>query len=162
MSSRTRARGAAGVHTVRIPHQRGRRSQPFLIVVPDRPSLTREAFGFLGRTLWHFRRALAPTGLAVLALVVTALLHVLGWWSGLVLAPLAAAPAVWLGIMQHRRPAHGSALAWRIALAALATLTGSWAALAAGFGPLAGSLGLVWLLALIIAQSAWLIVRRTH
>jgi hypothetical protein len=61
VSSRTRTRGAAGVHTVRIPHQRGRRSQPFLIVVPDRPSLTREALGFLGRLLWTFRAALAPT-----------------------------------------------------------------------------------------------------
>jgi len=162
VSSRTRTRGAAGVHTVRIPRQRGRRSQPFLIVVPDRPSLTREVFGFLGRLLWTFRAALAPTGLALLALVVTALLHVLGWWSGLVLAPLAIAPAVWLGVMQHRRPAHRSTLAWRIALTALATLTGAWAALAAGFGPLAGPLGLIWLIALIIAQSAWLIVRRTH
>ncbi|MFG2552171.1 hypothetical protein [Streptomyces sp. NPDC048581] len=162
MSSRTRSRGAAGIHTVRIPHQRGRRSQPFLIVVPDRPSLTREAFGFLGRALWRFRHALAPTGFAVLALIVTALLHVLGWWSGLVLAPLAIAPAVWLGIMQRRRPGHGSTLVWRIGLAAVATLAGAWAALAAGFGPLSGPLGLVWLLGLIVAQSAWLIVRRTH
>ncbi|MCL8014641.1 hypothetical protein [Streptomyces sp. AS02] len=162
MSSRTRSRGAAGIHTVRIPHQRGRRSQPFLIVVPDRPSLTREACGFLGRALWRFRRALAPTGFALLALVITSLLHVLGWWSGLVLAPMAVAPPVWLGIMQHRRPGHGSTLAWRIALAALATLAGAWAALAAGFGPLAGPLGLIWLLGLIVAQSAWLIVRRTH
>ncbi|MFG2460534.1 hypothetical protein ACGFWE_26220 [Streptomyces sp. NPDC048523] len=161
MSSRTRTR-TAGVHTVRIPHQRGRRSQPFLIVVPDRPSLTREAFGFLGRVLWRFRAALAPTGLALLALVVTALLHELGWWSGLVLAPLAVAPAVWFAVMQRRRPGHGSTLAWRIGLSALATLTGTWAALAAAFGPLAGPLGLIWLIALIVAQSAWLIVRRTH
>ncbi|MEU5243419.1 hypothetical protein AB0G81_04765 [Streptomyces asoensis] len=161
MSSRTRTR-AAGVHTVRIPHQRGRRSQPFLIVVPDRPSLTREAFGFLGRLLWTFRAALAPTGFALLALVVTALLHALGWWSGLVLALLAIAPAVWFAVMQHRRPGHGSTLAWRIALTALVTLAGAWAALAAGFGPLAGPLGLIWLIALIITQSAWLIVRRTH
>ncbi|CAM5421668.1 hypothetical protein [Streptomyces griseorubiginosus] len=161
MSSRTRTR-AAGVHTVRIPHQRGRRSQPFLIVVPDQPSLTQEAFGFLGRVLWRFRAALAPTGLALLALVVTALLHVLGWWTGLVLAPLAVAPLVWLAVMQQRRPGRGSTLAWRIALALLATVTSTWAALAAGFGPLAGPLGLIWLIALIVAQSAWLIVRRTH
>ncbi|MEV4035321.1 hypothetical protein [Streptomyces umbrinus] len=162
MSSRTRTRGAAGVHTVRIPRQRGRRSQPFLIVVPDRPSLTREAFGFLGRALWRFRSSLAPTGYALLALVITGLLHLLGWWSGLVLAPLAVAPAAWLGIMQRRRPARGSTLLWRIGLAFLAMLTSAWAALAAGFGPLAGPLPLVWLLGLIIAQSAWLIVRRTH
>ncbi|MFJ6391503.1 hypothetical protein ACIQJT_28275 [Streptomyces sp. NPDC091972] len=161
MSSRTRTR-AAGVHTVRIPRQRGRRSQPFLIVVPDRPSLTREVLGFLGRLLWTFRAALAPTALALLALVVTALLHVLGWWSGLVLAPLALAPAVWFAVLQHQRPGHGSTLAWRIALSALATLIGAWAALAAAFGPWTGPLGLIWLIALIVAQSAWLIVRRTH
>ncbi|WP_326729941.1 hypothetical protein [Streptomyces phaeochromogenes] len=165
MSGRTRTRGvktAAGVHTVRLPRQRGRRSQPFVVVVPERPSLTREALGFLGGALWRFRGSLAPTGFALLALVVTALLHVLGWWSGLVLAPLAAAPALWLGITQRRRPTRASALAWRIGLAVLATLTLTWAALAAGFGPLAGSLELVWLLILIIAQTAWLIVRRTH
>ncbi|WP_033321221.1 hypothetical protein [Streptomyces yerevanensis] len=166
MSSRTRTRTvktAAGVHTVRLPRQRGRRSaQPFVVVVPERPSLTREVLGFLGRALWRFRGSLAPTGFALLALVVTALLHLLGWWSGLVLAPLAAAPVLWLGILQRRRPARGSALAWRIALAALTTVAAAWAALAAGFGPLAGPLELVWLLTLIAAQSAWLIVRRTH
>ncbi|MFJ4204873.1 hypothetical protein ACIP2Y_35310 [Streptomyces sviceus] len=161
MSSRTRSR-AAGVHTVRIPHQRGRRSQPFLIVVPDRPSLTREVIGFLGRLLWTFRAALAPTALALLALVVTALLHLLGWWSGLILAPLAITPAIWFAVVQRRRPGHGSTLVWRIALALLATLIGAWAALAAAFGPWVGPLGLIWLIALIVAQSAWLIVRRTH
>ncbi|WSQ11161.1 hypothetical protein OG604_27340 [Streptomyces sp. NBC_01231] len=166
MSSRTRTRTvktAAGVHTVRIPRQRGRRSaQPFVVVVPEHPTLTREALGFVGRALWRFRSSLAPTGFALLALVVTALLHVLGWWSGLVLAPLAAAPPLWLAIVQRHRPARTSALAWRIALAVLATLAFAWAALAAGFGPLAGPLELVWLLMLIAAQTGWLIVRRTR
>ncbi|GGP37250.1 hypothetical protein [Streptomyces melanogenes] len=146
-----------------IPPRRGRRSaQPFVIVVPEAPSLAREAFGFLGRLLWRFRGALAPTGFAVLALVVTALLHLLGWWSGAVLVPLAAGPVVWFAIVQSRHPARRSALVWRIALAVLATLAGTWVALAAWFGPLAGPLALVWLITLIAAQSAWLIVRRTH
>lgn len=52
MSSRTRARGAktaAGVHTIRIPRQRGRRgADPFVVVVPERPSLTREALAVVG------------------------------------------------------------------------------------------------------------------
>lgn len=107
MSSRTRSRGlktAAGVHTVHIPRQRGRRSQPFVVVVPEHPSLTREAFGFLGRTLWRFRTALAPTGLALLAWPLTAILHAIAWWSGLLLAPVAAAPLLWLSFMQRRRP----------------------------------------------------------
>jgi hypothetical protein len=154
---------AAGVHTIHIPRQRGRRgAQPFVVVVPERPSLTREAAGFLGRAVWKGRHALAPTGLALLALIITALLHVLGWWSGLVLAPLAVAPAVWFGVVQRRRPGRASTLAWRIGLAVLATVAFVWAALAAGFGPLAGPLELVWLLTLIVAQTGWLFVRRTR
>ncbi|MFD0315979.1 hypothetical protein [Streptomyces flavalbus] len=166
MSSRTRTRAvktAAGVHTVRLPRQRGRRRlDPFVIVVPEHPSLTRQVLSGLTLMLWDHRRALAPTGIAVLALAVTALLHVLGWWSALVLAPLALAPAAWFTLVQLRRPARRSALAWRIGLTVLATLAAAWVALAAGFGPLAGPLELVWLLTLIAAQSAWSVVRRTR
>ncbi|WP_327724718.1 hypothetical protein [Streptomyces europaeiscabiei] len=159
MSSRTRTRRAAGVHTVRVPRQRGRRSDPFVIVVPERPSLTREALGFAGRMLWRFRRALAPTGVAALAFIASALLHLTAWWSGLVLAPATVMPVLWVLIMQRRRPASGSVLGWRIGLAALATLAAAWLALAAGFGPLAGPLVLLWLLIWIAAQTTWFIVR---
>ncbi|MEU1558197.1 hypothetical protein ABZ517_36620 [Streptomyces scabiei] len=163
MSSRTRTRAvktAAGVHTVRLPRQRGRRSaQPFVIVVPERPSLTREALGFVGRMLWRFRVSLAPTGLSVLAFVVAALLHVTAWWSSLVVAPLAALPVAWLLVMQRRRPARGATLGWRIGLSVLATLAAVWLALAAGFGPLAGPLPLLWLLIWITVQSVWFFVR---
>ncbi|MGW2416434.1 hypothetical protein ACWCV5_30300 [Streptomyces tubercidicus] len=166
MSHRIRTRGgraAASVHTVHIPRQRGRRgAQPFVVVVPERPSLSREALGFLCRALWKSRRALAPTGCAVLAFAGTALLHAMAWWSGLVMAPLAVAPALWLGLVHFRRPTQGSAALWRVGLALLATAAFAWAALAAGFGPLAGPLELVWLLTWIAAQTAWLIVRRTH
>ncbi|MGW3416635.1 hypothetical protein [Streptomyces phaeochromogenes] len=167
MTSRTRPRRAvkvpAGATTVRIPRQRGRRSaQPFVVVMPERPSLTREALSVVGGLLWHFRRALAPTGFAVLALAVTALLHTIAWWSGLILAPTAAAPLVWLLVMQRRRPTTGTTLAYRIALATLAASSLAWLALAAGFGPLAGALELWWLLTLLTAQTMWLIVRRTH
>ncbi|MFD9040492.1 hypothetical protein [Streptomyces bottropensis] len=159
MSSRTRTRRAAGVHTVRIPRQRGRRSDPFVIVVPERPSLTREALGFIGRMLWRFRRALAPTGAAALAFIAAALLHLTAWWSGLVIAPAALAPALWVLLMQRRRPASGSVFGWRIGLAALATLAAAWLALAAGFGPLTGPLVLLWLLVWITVQTTWFIVR---
>ncbi|MFE1881891.1 hypothetical protein [Streptomyces diastatochromogenes] len=164
MSSRTRARGrkAAGVHTVRIPRQRGRRSsQPFIVVVPEQPSLTREAFGFVGRMLWRFRGALAPTGLAVLALAVTAILHTIAWWSALLLAPVAAGPVLWLGFLHARRPGRGATLRWRIAATVAATFGFGWMALAAGFGPFAGPLEQVWLVGLIVAQAAWLFVRRS-
>ncbi|MFF4347873.1 hypothetical protein [Streptomyces sp. NPDC001530] len=169
MSSRTRARARAlkvpaGATTVRIPRQRGRRSaQPFVVVVPERPSLTREALGFLGRALCRFRRPLAPTGFALLALLGTAVLHTLAWWSGLVLAPTAAGPLLWLTFVQRRRPAADRAVwGWRIAVALLGTTALAWVVLAAAFGPLAGPLELVWLLTLIAAQTAWLTVRRTH
>jgi hypothetical protein len=159
LSSRTRTAGA----TVRIPNQRGRRSrQPFVVVMPERQSLTRVLLGLAGQALWDARRALAPTGLALLAFALTALLHALAWWSGLVLAPAAVAPVVWLAIVQRSAPATGSALAWRIGLVALTFLAAGWVATAAAFGPLAGPLELWWLLTLIAAQSAWLIVRRTH
>lgn len=149
--------------TVRIPRQRGRRSrQPFVVVVPERPSLTRELSGIAAGMLWNSRRALAPTGLALLALALTALLHALAWWSGLVLAPAAVAPLVWLAIVQRSHPARGSALVWRIALSVSSSVAAGWAAAASVFGPLAGSLELWWLLALICTQTAWLIVRRTR
>ncbi|BCK69794.1 hypothetical protein Srufu_037470 [Streptomyces libani subsp. rufus] len=161
--SRTRSAKAAGVTTVRLPRQRGRRAaDPFVIVVPERPSLTRQAMTGLALILWNHRRALAPTGAALLAFLLTALLHALAWWSGLVLAPLAVAPVLWLGFVHFRRPAQGSSALWRIALALLATVAFAWVALAAWFGPLAGPLELVWLLTWIVAQAAWLIVRRTH
>ncbi|MEV6123867.1 hypothetical protein AB0M23_25720 [Streptomyces sp. NPDC052077] len=159
MSSRTRTRRAAGVHTVRIPRQSGRRSDPFVIIVPERPSLTREALGFVGRLLWRFRSALAPTGLSILAFVVASLLHLTAWWSSLVVAPLAAAPLAWLLVMQRRRPARGATFGWRIGLTVLATAAAVWLALAAGFGPLAGPLPLLWLLVSIAAQSVWFFVR---
>ncbi|MCX4235376.1 hypothetical protein [Streptomyces ortus] len=167
MTSRTRPRRAvkvpAGATTVRIPRQRGRRNaQPFVVVMPEQPSLTREALSVVGSLLWHFRSALAPTGFAVLALAVTALLHVIAWWSGLILAPTAAAPLVWLLVMQRRRPAAGTPLAYRITLATLAASSLAWLALAAGFGPLAGALEVWWLLTWLTAQTAWLIIRRTH
>ncbi|MEU7500553.1 hypothetical protein AB0B52_26330 [Streptomyces griseofuscus] len=166
MSSRTRARGAksaAGVHTIRIPRQRGRRSaQPFVVVIPEHPSLTREALGFVGRVLWRFRAALAPTGFALLAWPLAAILHAIAWWSALALAPVAAAPVLWFGFVQLHRPARTAAVVWRAGLALLATAAGAWLAFAAGFGPLAGPLPLLWLLAWLIAQTAWLVVRRSH
>ncbi|WCD99489.1 hypothetical protein PGH47_29025 [Streptomyces sp. HUAS 31] len=164
MSPRTRTRRAAGVTTVQIPRQRGRRrgAQPFVVVVPEQPSLTREALGLVGGALWKGRLTLAPTGITVLACIVTAVLYVIAPWSGLVLSPLAVAPAVWFGIVQRRRPARGSTRAWRIALSVFATVTFAWAALAAGFGPLTGPLAVVWLFIWLTAQTVWPFVRRTR
>ncbi|WP_327317852.1 hypothetical protein [Streptomyces sp. NBC_01235] len=166
MSSRTRSRGpkrAAGVHTVQIPRQRGRRgAQPFVVVVPERPSLTREAFGFLGRLLWKHRRGVTPLALAVAALPLTALLHWWAWWSGLLLAPLAVAPLGWLAFALRRRPAGRSVLLWRIGLAAGATSALTWLSLAVTFGLMAGPLLTLWLLITLAAQTAWLVISRKN
>ncbi|WP_338682180.1 hypothetical protein QD712_06955 [Streptomyces acidiscabies] len=165
MSNRTRARAvksAAGVHTVSIPRQRGRRGEQVVIVVPERPTLTRLLAGAAGRALWRARRALAPTALALAALPLSGVLHLLAWWSSLLLAPFAVAPVVWLLVMHRRRPAKGSVVMWRAGLAALATLAAVWLCLAAGFGPLAGPLPLLWLLLLIAVQTVWTVVRRTR
>ncbi|MEU3423443.1 hypothetical protein AB0F39_33670 [Streptomyces murinus] len=164
MSSRTRTRvkSAAGIHTLHIPRQRGRRAEPFVVVIPERPTLTREAVGFMGRTLWRFRGALAPTFLALLAWPLAAILHATAWWSALALAPVAVAPLLWFGFVQLRRPARTAAVAWRAGLGLLATVAAAWLAFAAGFGPLAGPLPLIWLLAWPIGQTVWLIVRRAH
>ncbi|MEU5774282.1 hypothetical protein ABZ819_13475, partial [Streptomyces venezuelae] len=117
MSSRTRARARAvkvpaGATTIRIPRQRGRRrsNQPFIVVLPEQRSLTSELLGSLLRALWARRRPLAPIGIALTVLPATALLHVLVWWSGLALAPLAVGPLVWLLITQRRRPAADGAV----------------------------------------------------
>ncbi|MBP5938552.1 hypothetical protein [Streptomyces acidiscabies] len=161
MSSRTRARTvktAAGVHTVNIPRQHGRRGEQVVIVVPERPTLTRIVAGWAGRALWRSRRALAPTALAVLAMPLAGVLHLLAWWSSLLLTPLAVAPAVWLLVVQRRRPAKGSVVLWRAGLVALATVAAVWLCLAAGFGPLSGPLPLLWLLLLVAAQTVWFFV----
>ncbi|MET9293824.1 hypothetical protein [Streptomyces sp. NPDC003077] len=149
--------------TVHIPHQGrgGRQQQPMVVLLPDRPSLTREALGWLGRLLWRRRGALAPTALAVAALPLTALLHAVAWWSGLLLAPAAVLPLGWLTLTQRRRPVRGPALAWRAGLAVLGAAAFAWVALATGFGPLAGPMEVVWLLTWLAAQTAWLLVRRS-
>lgn len=165
MPSRTRTRVQkvpAGVQTVRIPGQRGRRGEQVVIVVPERHSLTRQLLGGLALMAWDHRRTLAPIPLAVLALGVAWILHTVAWWSGVVLAPAAIAPLVWIAIMQRRRSASGATLAWRIGLSIASTVASGWLAAAAIFGPFFGPLELLWLLILIAAQTVWPIVRRTH
>ncbi|MFF4727623.1 hypothetical protein ACFY3M_20150 [Streptomyces mirabilis] len=167
MSSRTRSRirtqkVPAGITTVRIPRQRGRRSaQPFVVVVSERRSLASEVAAGLALMVWDYRRQLAPLALGVLALPLTALLHWWAWWSGLILAPLAAAPAAWLAFVLLRRPAGRSVLLWRLGLTLGATSVLTWLAMAAAFGPLAGPLLTLWLITAIAAQVAWLVIRRT-
>ncbi|MFE3085693.1 hypothetical protein ACFXGM_19580 [Streptomyces albidoflavus] len=148
-----------------MPRQRrsGRGGQPFIVVLPDeRRSWKHKLALAAGRAVWRHRRALTPTFNALAVLPLTALLHALAWWVGLGFAPLAAAPLVSLLILQRRRPASGTGvLRLRIAVAVLATAATAWVALAVALGPLAGPLGVLWLLLWGTAQTGWLIVHRT-
>ncbi|WP_369377089.1 hypothetical protein [Streptomyces sp. cg36] len=165
MTNRTRTRTAKvppGTTALRIPRQRrrgfGRRStQPIVLVVPEQPTLASRAAWAVGGWLWDSRRTWAPIGLAVLALPATAIAHAVFWWAGLVLAPLTAAPLVWLAWTSRRRPAADRTVRrWRRGLASLATAATAWAALAIVFGPLSGPLGLLWVLSTTTAQVLWL------
>ncbi|MBT2367148.1 hypothetical protein J7E88_17995 [Streptomyces sp. ISL-10] len=169
MANRTRARNAKmppGTTAIRIPRQRrrgfGRRPEPIILVVPEQPLLAARAAYAVGGWMWDRRRAWAPTGIAVAAFVTAAIVHVLAWWTGLVLAPATAAPLVWLWwTYQHRPAEEPSVRRWRRGLALLGVASTAWAALALAFGPTAGPLELLWLVNAIAAQVLWLQVRRT-
>jgi hypothetical protein len=135
---------------------------PYVVVVPERPSLTHEAAATLLRWLWRSRAALAPTGTAVGAFLLGVLLHLLAPWAVYLLAPLAAVPLVWLLVAHRARPAHGPALAWRTVLVVLAVSTLAQLAAVVAQGPLADGLGVWWLLNLLVAQTVWPVLRRTR
>ncbi|MFJ4434769.1 hypothetical protein [Streptomyces sp. NPDC088923] len=164
MNSRTRARLLkTGAHTVQIPRTRGRRGMsPYVVVVPERPSLTHEATAMLLRWLWRSRAGLVPTGVALGALLLGVLLHLLAPWAVWLLAPLAAAPLAWLTLAHRSHPAHGPALAWRAGLTAVALSVLAQLAATVAYGPLTGGLGVWWLLNLLVAQTVWPVLRRTR
>ncbi|MFG2234389.1 hypothetical protein ACGFNX_31110 [Streptomyces sp. NPDC048723] len=85
MSRRIRPSAAP---TVRIPRQRG--GQPVIVVLgPEQePTLTARAVAASGRWLWKHRRTWAPTGLAVVLLAVTGLVHLIEPRTAWVLAPI--------------------------------------------------------------------------
>ncbi|MFG2144261.1 hypothetical protein ACGFRG_08680 [Streptomyces sp. NPDC048696] len=170
MTNRTRSRTAKvppGATAIRIPRQHrrgfGRRSaQPIVLVVPEQPSFASRIAWALGSALWEHRKSWVPTGIAVLALPVTAIGHAAFWWAGLALAPLAAVPPGWLVWARlHRPDVDHRVRRWRRGLAMLATAAATWTALALLFGPVSGPLGLLWLLTTAAGQALWLRSRRT-
>ncbi|MEI5102462.1 hypothetical protein RB200_33120 [Streptomyces sp. PmtG] len=152
----------AGATTVRIPRQRGRRQQSFVVVVPERPTLTGQALRTAGRLLWRHRLALLPTGLAVLSLAVTAILHTLAPWAGVLVAVIGLLPllALLTPPLSRRWLKSGDRM-WQWAAAVLAAVVGLWAALAILLGPLAGPLEVLWFLGLLAAYALRAAVRRT-
>lgn len=162
MTNRTR-KTYGGPRTVHVPRTRRRDAQPIVLVVPERPTLSQRAARALGAWLWETRASWAPVPIALTALLAVTLLHVLAWWTAFLLAPGAFAPYGWLFWLALRRPAADRSIRrWRKALAALASLTTSWAAAAVFFGPLAGPLEVIWLALAITAQVLWLRTRRSN
>ncbi|MFD9881527.1 hypothetical protein ACFWZT_08690 [Streptomyces alboflavus] len=166
MSSRTRPRARtvkvpAGATTVRIPRQRGRRQQSFLLVVPERPTLSSQALRTVGRLLWRHRLVFLPAGLALLALVLTAILHALAPWTGVLVAVAGVLPLVVLLTPPLYRRFTGGVRAWQRAVASLSAVVGLWGALAILLGPLAGPLEVLWLVGLLAAYGLRAAIRRT-
>ncbi|WP_053712583.1 hypothetical protein [Streptomyces sp. XY413] len=161
MSRRTRTHTAQGaVPTVHVPRQRGKRQGPqVIVVVSDEPTLTQRAAAATGRWVWKHRRTWAPTGLALLLLPVTGIVHLITPWAALVAAP-AAVPLAILGWKATRRPVPTPAAgARRIALAVLALASLTWFALALWFGPAEPVLMGLWSLITLDAQITWLFAR---
>ncbi|WP_125263124.1 hypothetical protein [Streptomyces alboflavus] len=166
MSSHTRPRARtmkvpAGTTTVRIPRQRGRRQQSFVLVVPERPTLTSQALRTMGRLLWSHRLALFPAGLAVLSLIATAVLHALAPWAGVLVATVGLLPLAALLTPPLRRRLSGGVRVWQWGGAALAAVVSLLAALAIVFGPLAGPLEVAWVLGLLAAYALRAAIRRS-
>ncbi|MFB7261076.1 hypothetical protein ACFCXH_02800 [Streptomyces nojiriensis] len=162
MSRRTRTHTAKGdAPTIRIPRQRGRRQGPqVIVVVAEEPTLTARATAATGRWVWKHRRTWAPTGLALLLLPVTGIVHLITPWAALVAAPAAAVPLMILGWKAKGRPVGTPAAgARRIALAVLALASLAWLALALWFGPAEPVLMGLWSLITLDAQITWLFAR---
>lgn len=163
MSRRTRTHTAKGAApTVHIPRQRGHRQGPqIIVVVSDEPTLTSRATAATGRWLWKHRRTWAPTGLAVLLLAVTGIVHLITPWAALVAAPASAVPLAVLGWKANRTAEAGAPAerARRIALAVLALASLTWFSMALWFGPAEPVLMGLWSLITLDAQVTWLFAR---
>ncbi|MFJ4315802.1 hypothetical protein ACIP46_10985 [Streptomyces lavendulae] len=157
MSRRTRPLAAP---TVRIPRQRG--SQPVIVVLApeEGPTLTARAAAASGRWLWKHRRSWAPTGIAAVLLIVTALVHLIEPRTAWALAPLAVAPVgVWAWITRRRPATSRTTTTWRALLAVAVTGAVAWVPTAVWFSPGHPAVALAWLVLTLAAQAAWLIAR---
>ncbi|MFF1495868.1 hypothetical protein [Streptomyces sp. NPDC058304] len=148
--------------TVHVPRQRGRGRQapPVIVVVSEQPTLTFRATLATGRFMWRHRRTWAPSGIAVVLLVVAAILHLFAPWTGLLVAAAGLVPLGYLAWMAKSRPAGRTVWAWRIALAVLALTGLGWLALALWFGPISAVLMGLWSLTTLTAQILWLTTGR--
>ncbi|MFE9842499.1 hypothetical protein [Streptomyces goshikiensis] len=165
MSRRIRSTAAqtAAPRTVHIPRQRGSHQGPqVIVVVSEEPTLTARATAASGRWLWKHRRTWAPTGLTVLLLAVTGIVHLFAPWAAFIAAPAGVLPlAVWVWKSKTRSTQTRTASAWLTALGSLAAAGLTWFSLALWFGPFGPVLMGLWSLTTLAAQVMWLIGRRT-
>ncbi|MET9695593.1 hypothetical protein ABZY31_01500 [Streptomyces sp. NPDC006529] len=158
---RTTAAQSAAPHTVHIPRQRGKQGPQVIVVVSEPPTLTARATAASGRWVWKHRRAWAPTGLAVLALMVTGVVHLIEPRTAWVLAPLALAPvAVWAWITRRRPATSRTTMTWRALTSAGAAGVVAWVPVAIWFSPTHPAVALSWALLTLAAQLAWSIAGR--
>ncbi|MFB7578230.1 hypothetical protein [Streptomyces hydrogenans] len=153
-----------GATTVRIPTQRGAKGAPpvFVVVSESRPTLSSRLARALGGWAWRHRAAWAPTGYAILAYALTALVHVIGPWMVYVLAPAATLPLLGLWWVRVKSPERiGERPGRLLAAAVLATLATAWTAATVHYGPLAVPLAWVWVGLTVAVQVFWLVVRRS-
>ncbi|MCM1966213.1 hypothetical protein [Streptomyces sp. G1] len=159
---RTTAAQSAAPRTVRVPRQRGRQAPQVIVVVSEEPTLTARATAATGRWLWRHRRAWAPTGLAVLLLAASEVVHLFAPWAAFIAAPAGVLPlAFWGWKVKTSETQTRTASAWRTALALLATASLAWFCLALWSGPASPALMGLWTLTALAAQVMWLIGRRT-
>ncbi|MEV7830327.1 hypothetical protein AB0P12_06815 [Streptomyces subrutilus] len=159
---RTTAAQSAAPRTVHVPRQRGRQAPQVIVVVSEEPTLTARATAATGRWLWRHRRSWAPTGLAVLLLAVSGIVHLFAPWAAFIAAPAGALPlAFWGWKAKTSEVQTRTASAWRTALAILALAALAWFCLALWSGPASPALMGLWTLTALAAQVIWLIGRRS-
>ncbi|WP_426363926.1 hypothetical protein [Streptomyces sp. E-08] len=167
MARRSRPRTVqvpSGATTVRIPTQRGARNAPpvFVVVSESRPSLSSRIARAVGGWAWSHRASWAPTGYAVLAYGLVAVVHVIAPWMVFVLAPAAPAPLLGLWWTRKKRSERIGERPGRLATSsALAAGGVGWAAATVHFGPLNAPLAWAWVGLTLTAQSFWLVIRRS-
>ncbi|MET3986486.1 hypothetical protein [Streptomyces sp. PvR034] len=159
---RTSAVESAAPRTVHVPRQRGKQAPQVIVVVSEQPTLTARATAASGRWVWKHRRTWAPTGLAVLLLAISGIVHWFAPWAALIAAPAGLAPlGVWGWRAKTTSTPSRSVSAWRTAVAVLALAALAWFCLALWFSPAHTSLMGLWTLTALAAQVMWLIGRRT-
>ncbi|MGA5493106.1 hypothetical protein ACPCSP_01895 [Streptomyces cinereoruber] len=153
-----------GATTVRIPTQRGTKNAPpvFVVVSESRPTLSSRIARAVGGWAWRHRAAWAPTAYAVLAYILTTVIHLIAPWMVYVLTPAAFVPLLSLWWIQAKDPERiRERPGCFLTAAALAWLALLWAAALVHYGPLTVPLAWSWAGLALTVQALWLVVRRS-